>query len=33
MEELLGKEGVKVNDDQVVDFQKHFWDPAVELGI
>ncbi|HEY0977189.1 MAG TPA: MGMT family protein [Flavobacteriales bacterium] len=32
MEELLKKEGVKVKDDQVVDFAKKFWDPAVELG-
>jgi methylated-DNA-protein-cysteine methyltransferase-like protein len=33
MEEFLGKEGVKVKDDQVVDFQKRFWDPAEELEI
>ncbi|MEX1133034.1 MAG: MGMT family protein [Flavobacteriales bacterium] len=33
MEELLNKEGVLVKDDQVVDFRKHFWDPASELGI
>jgi methylated-DNA-protein-cysteine methyltransferase related protein len=32
MEELLKKDGVKVKDDTVVDFEKHFWDPAVELG-
>lgn len=32
MQELLEKEGVKVKDDQVVDFAKKFWDPAVELG-
>lgn len=32
MEDLLKKEGVKVKDDQVVDFVKKFWDPAVELG-
>lgn len=32
MEDLLMKEGVKVKDDQVVDFAKKFWDPAVELG-
>lgn len=32
MQELLEKEGVKVVDDKVVDFQKRFWDPAVELG-
>jgi methylated-DNA-protein-cysteine methyltransferase related protein len=28
MQELLEKEGVKVNDDKVVDFAKKFWDPA-----
>jgi methylated-DNA-protein-cysteine methyltransferase-like protein len=33
MEELLKKEGVKVKDDQVVDFEKRFWDPMVELAI
>lgn len=33
MEELLAKEGVKVKDDQVVDFRKRFWDPALELGL
>jgi methylated-DNA-protein-cysteine methyltransferase-like protein len=32
MEELLAKEKVKVVDDQVVDFEKKFWDPAVELS-
>jgi methylated-DNA-protein-cysteine methyltransferase-like protein len=31
MEELLKKEGVKVKNDQVVDFAKKFWDPAMEL--
>lgn len=32
MEKLLKKEGVKVKNDQVVDFKKHFWDPVEELG-
>ena len=32
MEELLAKEKVKVVNDQVVDFEKIFWDPAVELS-
>ncbi len=32
MEELLAKEGVQVKKDQVVDFARKFWDPAVELG-
>lgn len=31
MEELLRSEGVMVQNDQVVDFEKHFWDPSVEL--
>ncbi|HRI42460.1 MAG: MGMT family protein [Bacteroidia bacterium] len=33
MQELLEKEGVKVRKDQVVDFKKRFWDPAVELSL
>ena len=33
MQQLLEKEGVKVVDDKVVDFQKKFWDPAKELGL
>jgi len=28
MEELLKKEGIKVKDDTIVDFDKKFWDPA-----
>ncbi len=28
MEELLKKEGIKVKNDTVVDFDKKFWDPA-----
>ncbi len=32
MQELLQKEGVKVKEDQVVDFANKFWDPAVGLG-
>ena len=31
MEELLKKEGVNVKKDQVVDFEKRFWDPMKEL--
>lgn len=31
MQELLENEGVKVIDDEVQDFKKHFWDPAAEL--
>jgi methylated-DNA-protein-cysteine methyltransferase-like protein len=33
MQELLEKEGVKVKDNQVVDFDKKFWDPVKELGL
>ena len=32
MEELLKKEGTRVKNDQVVDFDKKFWDPAAEMG-
>lgn len=31
MQELLEKEGTKVKDDTVVDFNKRFWDPSEEL--
>lgn len=33
MQELLESEGVKVKKDQVVDFEKCFWDPMKELSI
>lgn len=33
MQELLEKEGVKVINDTVQDFEKRFWDPVKELGI
>jgi methylated-DNA-protein-cysteine methyltransferase-like protein len=33
MEELLKKEKIKVKNDKVVDFEKIFWDPAVELKL
>jgi methylated-DNA-protein-cysteine methyltransferase-like protein len=32
MEKMLKKEGIRVKNDQVQDFQKIFWDPASELG-
>ena len=32
MEELLQKDGIKVENDTVLEFDKVFWDPAVELG-
>lgn len=33
MQELLEKEGVKVVDDKVQDFERRFWNPAEELGL
>jgi methylated-DNA-protein-cysteine methyltransferase related protein len=33
MQELLEKEGIKVVDDVVVDFEKLFWDPMKELTL
>jgi methylated-DNA-protein-cysteine methyltransferase-like protein len=33
MEELLKKEKIKVEADTIVDFDKKFWDPAVELEL
>lgn len=32
MELLLKKEGIKVKNDQVVDFKKLFWAPVEEMG-
>jgi len=32
MEKLLKKEGIKVKNDQVVNFKTIFWDPVKELG-
>lgn len=33
MEKLLKKDGVAVKDDTVVDFKKHFWNPADALQL
>ena len=33
METLLRKEGIRVKNDLIVDFEKIFWDPARELGL
>jgi methylated-DNA-protein-cysteine methyltransferase related protein len=33
MEELLKKDGVKVEDETVQDFKKIFWDPSIELAL
>ena len=32
MEKMLKKEGIKIKNDQVVDFKELFWDPVEELG-
>jgi methylated-DNA-protein-cysteine methyltransferase related protein len=32
MEELLAKEKIKVVEDQIIDFEKKFWDPTKELS-
>ena len=32
MQQLLEEEGVKVNDLQIIDFQKYFWNPMKELS-
>lgn len=32
MEELLKSEGIEVKNDQVIDFESLFWNPATELG-
>ncbi|PTX44541.1 methylated-DNA-protein-cysteine methyltransferase-like protein [Christiangramia gaetbulicola] len=32
MQQLLEAEGVKVQDLQIIDFQKYFWDPMKELS-
>jgi methylated-DNA-protein-cysteine methyltransferase-like protein len=33
MQQLLQSEGVIVEDDQVQDFKKLYWDPSVELAL
>ncbi|OOG69597.1 MGMT family protein [Algoriphagus sp. A40] len=33
MQELLKADGVNVENDRVVDFEKVFWDPEKELGL
>ncbi len=32
MQQLLENEGIQVVENQIVDFEKHFWDPFKELG-
>lgn len=31
MQQLLESEGVEVVNDKIVDFEKHFWNPILEL--
>lgn len=31
MQQLLENEGIQVDEDQVINFEQHFWDPAREL--
>jgi methylated-DNA-protein-cysteine methyltransferase-like protein len=33
MQKLLEKEGIKVKNDKIVNFEKYFWDPAKELSL
>ncbi len=33
MQELLEAEGFKIEDDQILNFQERFWDPAKELDL
>jgi len=33
MQQLLEDEGVKVDNDRVVEFKIRFWDPMIELGL
>ena len=32
MEELLKSEGIKIENDKIVDFETYFWDPLSELN-
>lgn len=32
MQNLLEDEGIKIENDEVVDFENLFWDPSLELG-
>jgi methylated-DNA-protein-cysteine methyltransferase-like protein len=33
MQEYLEAEGIKVVEDQICDFEKHFWNPMIELDM
>src|SRR6476661_4442047 len=33
MKELLEREKIKIENDTVVNFKKHYWDPSIELAL
>ena len=33
MQQLLESEGIRVEDDKIVDFEKYFWDPIKEIKL
>ena len=33
LQELLAKEKIKVKNETILDFEKLFWDPTIELGL
>jgi len=33
MQELLEKEGIKIENDKILNFNNYFWDPFIELKI
>jgi methylated-DNA-protein-cysteine methyltransferase-like protein len=33
MQELLETEGVEIEKDQILNFEKHFWNPLIELEL
>ncbi len=33
MEELLLKEKIKIQEETIIDFDKYFWDPSIELSL
>jgi methylated-DNA-protein-cysteine methyltransferase-like protein len=33
MQDLLAAEGVIVDDDKIINFKAHFWDPAIALAL
>lgn len=33
MQELLEQEGIKIEDDTIQNFKKHFWNPSEELAL